>query len=100
DSITLDFVLEGDLGDTHFSLNETLAVRVAVGAAQALGVGLVDIVKGVGSFGGSAVEAAGGAIGKLFGGGGDKDDDEDATAKKDNDKDEDRPAIDGDPADR
>lgn len=73
--ITLDFNLEGDLGNTKFSLNDTMAVRVAVGAAGALGIGLVDIVKGVGSFGGEAVEATGSAIGKLFGGG--KSDDED-----------------------
>lgn len=72
--ITLAFTLEGDLGDTQFSLNDTMAVRVAVGAAGALGIGLVDVVKGVGSFGGEAVEATGDAIGKLFGGGGKSDD--------------------------
>ncbi len=65
--ITLDFNLDGDLGNTKFSLNDTMAVRVAVGAAGALGIGLVDIVKDVGSFGGEAVEATGDAIGKLFG---------------------------------
>ena len=80
--ITLDFMLEGDLGDTKFSLNDTMAVRVAVGAAGALGIGLVDVVKGVGSFGGEAVQATGDAIGKIFGGG-KKSDDKDEKKKKD-----------------
>lgn len=72
DRIELDFTLEGDLDNTQFSLNETLATRVAVGTAQALGVGFVDIIKDVGTFGGDALEATGSAIGKLFG----KDDDD------------------------
>lgn len=67
DRIELDFTLEGDLDNTRFSLNETLATRVAVGTAQALGVGFVDIIKDVGTFGGDALEATGDAIGKLFG---------------------------------
>jgi hypothetical protein len=71
DRIELDFTLEGDLDNTQFSLNETLATRVAVGTAQALGVGFVDIIKDVGTFGGDAFDATGNAIGKLFG----KDDD-------------------------
>jgi hypothetical protein len=45
---------------------------VAVGTAEALGVGFVDIIKNVGTFGGDALEATGSAIGKLFG----KDDDD------------------------
>lgn len=67
DRIRLSFVLEGDLDNTRFSLNETLATRVAVGMAQTLGVGLVDFVKDIGSFGGDALEATGDAIGNLFG---------------------------------
>lgn len=89
DTITLHFTLSGDLGDTQFSLNETLPVRVTVGMAQSLGVGLVDIVKDVGSFGGGALEATGEAIGKLFGGGKSDDEDEDAgTAKREASRDE------------
>lgn len=68
DQISLSFTLEGNLDNPQFSLNETLSVRVAVGVAQSLGVGLVDIVRDVGSFGGRAIEATGNAIGKLFGG--------------------------------
>ena len=67
DKIELDFTLEGDLDNTKFSLNETLATRIAVGTAQSLGLGFVDIIKDVGTFGGDALEATGGAIGKLFG---------------------------------
>lgn len=84
--ITLDFNLEGDLGNTRFSLNDTMAVRVAVGAAGALGIGLVDVIKGVGSFGGDTVEATGDAIGKLFGMG-KSDDDVDKDEAKERDKD-------------
>ena len=78
DKIELDFTLEGDLDNTRFSLNETLATRVAVGTAQALGVGFVDIIKDVGTFGGDALEATGSAIGKLFG----KDDDEKTSGER------------------
>lgn len=66
DQISLSFTLEGDLDNPQFSLNETLSVRVAVGVAQSLGVGLVDIVRDVGTLGGRAIEATGNAIGKLF----------------------------------
>lgn len=68
DQISLSFTLEGDLDNPQFSLNETLSVRVAVGVAQSLGVGLVDIARDVGSLGGRAIEATGTAFGKLFGG--------------------------------
>ncbi len=68
DQISLSFSLDGNLDNPQFSLNETLSVRVAVGVAQSLGVGLVDIVRDVGSLGGRAIEATGNAIGKLFGG--------------------------------
>lgn len=80
-TITLNFTLAGDLGSTRFSLNETMPVRVTVGMAQSLGVGLVDIVKDVGSFGGEAIEATGDAIGKLFGGGKSDDKSEDKDEK-------------------
>lgn len=66
--ISLDFTLEGDLDNPRFSLNEALSVRVAVGLAESLGVGLVDIVKDVGHFGSRAVQATGEALGRLFGG--------------------------------
>lgn len=67
DDLELDFTMRGNLGDTKFSLNETLSVRVAVGLAQSLGVGLVDVIKGVGDLGGSGLKSVGDAIGGLFG---------------------------------
>lgn len=67
DRIELDFTLDGELDQARFSLNETLATRVAVGMAQSLGIGLIDIVKDVGTFGGNALDATGDALGKLFG---------------------------------
>lgn len=68
DDLELDFTMRGNLGDTKFSLNETLSVRVAVGLAQSLGVGLVDVIKGVGDLGGSGLKSVGDSIGGLFGG--------------------------------
>lgn len=67
DDLELDFTMRGNLGDTKFSLNETLSVRVAVGLAQSLGVGLVDVIKGVGDLGGSGLKSVGDVIGGLFG---------------------------------
>jgi hypothetical protein len=67
DELRLNFKLQGDLDSPAFSLNETLAVRVAVGMAAALGVGLVDFVKGVGTLSGEGLRATGDAILELFG---------------------------------
>nr|WP_301334240.1 DUF748 domain-containing protein [Solimonas sp. SE-A11] len=69
DRIDLDFVLEGDLNSPRFSLNETLSMRLAVGAAASLGIGVVDMVKDLGSATGRGLEAVGDAVGGLFGGG-------------------------------
>ena len=71
DRIDLDFVLEGDLNSPRFSLNETLSMRLAVGAAASLGIGVVDMVKDLGSATGRGLEAVGDAVGGLFGGGDD-----------------------------
>lgn len=67
DELRLRFVLEGDLDDPRFALNETVPVRLAVGMAAALGVGVVDFVKDVGTLGGRGLKATGAAIGELFG---------------------------------
>jgi hypothetical protein len=70
DEIAVDFVLEGDIDDPSFSLNETLTTRLAASLADALGVSLGGLVKGVGSLGQRGVEAAGeaarGAVQRLF----------------------------------
>lgn len=60
--IELDFTLEGDLDNPTFSLNEVLAVRLAVGVARTLGLSLEGIVRGIGGFGEKSLDAAGSAI--------------------------------------
>jgi hypothetical protein len=70
DEIDVDFVLEGDIDDPSFSLNETLTTRLASSLADALGVSLGGLAKGVGSLGQKGVEAAGeaakGAVQRIF----------------------------------
>lgn len=73
--ITVNFVLEGDINNPHFSLNETLSTRVAFSLAETLGVSLGGVAKGVGTLGtkgmeaaGQAAKGAGGALQRLFGG--------------------------------
>ena len=46
--IEVDFVLEGRLDDPRFSLNDTLALRMAASLAERLGVSLGGVVEGVG----------------------------------------------------
>lgn len=46
--IELAFTLEGRLDDPKFSLNEALAMRIAAGMAESLGVSLGGMVEGVG----------------------------------------------------
>jgi hypothetical protein len=70
--ITVNFVLEGDINNPHFSLNEALITRLASSMAETLGVSLGGVAKGVGALGQKGVEAAGeaakGAVQQLFGG--------------------------------
>jgi len=68
DRIDLSFNLQGNIDNPQFSLNETLSVKLAVGMAESLGVGLVDMAKSVGTATGRGLEAVGDAIGGLFGG--------------------------------
>lgn len=63
DDIRVSFVLEGDLNDPGFSLNEDLATRFAAGLAKALGVSLSDLGKSMGG----APAGIGEALKKLFG---------------------------------
>jgi hypothetical protein len=71
DTITVRFVLDGDIADPHFSLNEALGTRVASGLAETLGVSLGGVATGVGGLGQQGVEAVGeaakGAMERLFG---------------------------------
>lgn len=73
--IAVDFVLEGDLNNPRFSLNETLATRVASSMAEGLGVSIRGIAESAGALGrtgsqavGDAAKGIGGALGGLFGG--------------------------------
>lgn len=73
DQISIKFVLDGDLNNPHFSLNETMSTRLAAGMAETLGVSLGSLAGGVGTMGlkgaqaaGEAVKSVGSAIGDLF----------------------------------
>jgi hypothetical protein len=48
EQIKLDFVLDGDLRDPKFSLNESLSKKLAAGFAKALGVSAEGVAKGAG----------------------------------------------------
>lgn len=65
--IRIAFTLEGRLDDPAFSLNESLATRLAGGLAESLGVSFSGLVRGVGKAGGAVVEGVGGALNGLFG---------------------------------
>lgn len=59
--IKISFVLDGDLDDPQFRLNESIATRFAAGFAETLGISVEGLVKGVGSIGQKSVEVVGGA---------------------------------------
>jgi hypothetical protein len=72
--IAVNFVIEGDINNPQFSVNEALATRMAASMAETLGVSIRGVAEGVGSLGRKGVEAIGGtakgigsAIGGLFG---------------------------------
>jgi hypothetical protein len=72
-SITLDFVLEGDINNPTFSLNETMSQRMAVSMSDLLNVSIGGVAKGAAALGKEGVDAAegvvngvGGAIHQLF----------------------------------
>ena len=46
--IQVDFTLEGRLDDPKFSLNETIAMKLAGGLAESLGVSIGGVVEGLG----------------------------------------------------
>jgi hypothetical protein len=75
DKIAVNFVLEGDINNPQFSLNETFTTRLASSMAESLGVSLGGVATGVGDLGQSGVEAVGkagkgvgSAVQRLFGG--------------------------------
>ena len=74
-TITVDFVLEGDIDNPQFSLNQAFTTRLALAMARVLGVDLGGMVQGVGTLGqkggeavGQAAKSTGGWLQRLFGG--------------------------------
>lgn len=67
DKIAVDFLLDGDIHNPQFSLNESLSIKLTYGIAQTLGLSVEGLVKGVGSLGARGIGAVGSAVGKLFG---------------------------------
>ncbi|TAL92241.1 MAG: DUF748 domain-containing protein [Paraburkholderia sp.] len=63
DDITLHFVLEGNLRDPKFSLNESLLTKMRNGFAEALGVSVAGVAKGAGE----TVKGLGNALLNLLG---------------------------------
>lgn len=61
--ISVDFLLEGNLNDPKFSLNESFAKRIGASIADTLGISFEGLGRGVGG----AVEGLGGVMKKLFG---------------------------------
>lgn len=76
DEIEVDFTIKGDVRNPSFSLNETMATRVAAAVAEQLGVSIEGMAGNLEALGRKGLEGAGeaaGAIGSalrgLFGGG-------------------------------
>ena len=55
----MDFTLHGDISHPNFSLNESLATRVATAMAGQLGITIKGMATGIGTLGREAVESAG-----------------------------------------
>ncbi|HEY2987769.1 MAG TPA: DUF748 domain-containing protein [Candidatus Binatia bacterium] len=75
-AIDVDFALAGDVSHPSFSLNETLATRIASGMAEQLGVSIKGLAEGLGTIGEKGVEGLGkvgsgigSAVKSLFSGG-------------------------------
>ena len=64
--IAVKFVLDGDVNDPRFSLNENLTTRIGSAVAGSLGVSIEGLAKGVGEIGGGAVRGIESSIGKLI----------------------------------
>jgi hypothetical protein len=62
DQIKVQFVLEGNLNDPQFSLNESFAKRMAASVAEGLGISIEGLTRGIGG----AAQGFGDAVKKLF----------------------------------
>jgi len=74
DKIDIKFVLEGNLKDPQFKLNESFATKIGASIADTFGISFEGLARGVGDVGhktmeaaGSAAEGVGKAIKGLFG---------------------------------
>jgi hypothetical protein len=67
--INADFVLEGNIDDPQFSLNEKFMTQVGSATANFLGISLEGLARGIGSVGTGAASGIGSAMNKLFGSG-------------------------------
>lgn len=65
--ISINFALDGNINDPHFSLNENLMTRVGSSMAGTLGISIEGLAKGVGSAGSGIAKGLGDSVGKLFG---------------------------------
>jgi uncharacterized protein involved in outer membrane biogenesis len=73
--ITVNFILEGDINNPRFALNEAFATRIASSMADSMGVSIKGLAEGVGGLVmkgggamGDAVKGLGKAVEGLFGG--------------------------------
>jgi uncharacterized protein involved in outer membrane biogenesis len=61
--ITVQFTLEGNIKDPHFSLNESFTQRTGTAIAESLGISIEGLASGVGG----AAQGVGSTIGRLLG---------------------------------
>jgi hypothetical protein len=65
--ISLKFVLEGNIDDPRFSLNEHLAARLGSSLTDMLDVDLKSLARSLGDAGGDPAKAVGDSIGRALG---------------------------------
>ncbi len=61
--IVINFSLDGNINDPHFSLNENLMTKITASFANSLGISVESLAKGVESVGGGIVEGIGKTLG-------------------------------------
>ena len=64
--ISVRFVLDGDINDPHFSLNETMLKTISTSLADMLGVSVGGLAKGVEGIGRGATKGLGDTLNKLI----------------------------------
>ena len=60
------FVLDGNINDPQFSLNENMSKKFSSSMANSLGISVESLARGVGSVGSGAAKGIGDSIGKLI----------------------------------